>query len=152
MRGSSEFRRLLEEGDVTALVDSWARLAPGMPQPDTRENAEIALHLARTVSVSVEFKYRAWSHRWLTERGLPSRLPDRLRPKAERLYPVIAEGVGISVNTKSDYLLPALLEARGAMEYAVNDCYANGDTDPALVRARMREAKVKTLRALLGTA
>lgn len=108
------------------------------------------MHMARTAADSVNLRYRAWSHRWLTERALRSLLPERLRPQAERMYPTVAEGVGISINTTNDYIRPALIEARGAMEYAVEDCYANGDTDPGLIKKRMREAKDRTLRSLFG--
>jgi hypothetical protein len=37
------------------------------------------------------------------------------------------------------------------MSGAVEDAYANGDTDPAIVRQRMSEAKARTYRELMGT-
>lgn len=148
---AAAFRQLLEEGDVTALVDTWAQLRPGMPRPETRDQAEIILHLARTATESVGLKYRAWSHRWLTERDLPSQLPDHLRPLAERMYPAIAEGVGISVRLGDNPLLkPAAAEIQSAMSDAVEDCYAESRTDVSFVRARMGEAKDRTMRALFG--
>lgn len=143
-----DFRAALEAGDVRLCRRMWASFFPDMPQPD---DAEAAMHLARTASATVSFKARAWSHRWLTERGLPSQLPDRLKPSAERLYPRIAEGVGISVNCRNPLLKPAMIEVREAMEHAVADCYANGDTDPAIVRPRMAEAREKTLLQLFGS-
>jgi hypothetical protein len=108
------------------------------------------MHHARTQTETVSLKARAWSHRWLTERGLPSGLPDRLKPSAERIYPRVATSVGISVNTRSPWLKPAMVEVRRSMEDAVEDCYANGDTAPAIVRPRMFEAREKTLRSLFG--
>lgn len=108
------------------------------------------MHIARTQAETVSFKARAWSHRWLTERGLPSHLPDRLKPSAERLYPRVVEGVGISVNTRNPFLKPAMIEVRQSMEAVVADCYANGDTAPAIVRPRMMEARERTMRQLFG--
>lgn len=145
-----EFRNLLDAGDVDALRDAWARVAPHLPQPETREQAEIVMHHARTQAESLPLKARAYSHRWLTEHDLPSGLPDHLKQSAERLYPVSAEGVGISVTMRSEWMRPAMLEVRGAMEYAVSDAYAERRTSPAFVKARMNEAKTRTLKALFG--
>lgn len=144
-----DFRAALEAGDVRKVRKMWAAFMPHLPQPDA-DGAEAAMHVARTAAETVSFKARAWSHRWLTEQGLPSRLPDRLKPSAERIYPRVVEGVGISVNARSPLLKPAMAEVRRAMENAVSDCYANGDTSPAIVRPRMFEAREKTLRSLFG--
>lgn len=147
---AAAFRRLLEAGDVDGLVKAWAAVAPHLPRPETREQAEIAMHVARTAAISIEFRHRAWSHRWLTERDLPSHLPDDLKPKAERMYPRIVEGVGISVNVRNPLLKPAAVEVRKAMEVAVEESFADGKKDPAFVTARMQEAREKTWRALMG--
>lgn len=146
----AHFRELLERGDVKAVVSAWDQLFPAMPKPETYEMGEIAMHLARTSAASVAFKLRAWSHRWLTERALPSMLPDELKPDAEQICPVVQDCVGISVNARSPHLQPAMIEVRGAMENAVNDAYADGRRDPAFVKSRMFEARDKTLRALFG--
>jgi hypothetical protein len=145
-----EFRSALEAGDIALVSKMWAHVMPHLPQP-TPEMAEPAMHMARTVSETVGLKARAYSHRWLSERGLPSQLPDKLKPSAERLYPRIIEGVGISVNTRNPFLKPAMIEVRKSMEDVVADMYANGDTDPARVRSRMMEAREKTMRSLFGT-
>lgn len=144
------FRQLLEEGDFKALRSAWMQVAPHLPQPSSDEQAEIVMHMARTSSAAVQFDKRAYSHRWLTERLLPSQLPDELKSKAERLYPVIAEGVAIMVGTDKEWLKPALVEVRGAMEDAVSHCYADGQTDPEFVKSRMFEARDKTLKQLFG--
>lgn len=148
---AAAFRQLLEDGDVDALRAAWAQVMPGLPQPESREHAEVSMHHARTQTVSIPLRPRAYSHRWLTERGLPSGLPDPLRPMAERMYPVIAGAVGISVNTSNEWLRPAMLEVRTAMEHAVEDCYADNETDPGYVRARMMEVREHTLRQLFGS-
>ena len=147
----SAFRNLLEAGDLDGLRAHWAAAAPNMPQPDSREKAEIVMHHARTQANSLPLKARAWSHRWLGERDLPSGLPDKLKPSAERLYPVIAEGVGISINTRNPWLKPAMVEVRQAMEYAVSEAYADGRREPAFVKLRMGEARERTYKSLFGS-
>lgn len=145
-----DFRAALEAGDVRLLRRMWSAWFPHLPQPKTAEQAEAVMHHARTQAETVSFKARAWSHRWLTERNLPSGLPDRLKPSAERVYPRIVEGVGISVNCRNPILKPAMIEVRKAMEAVVEDSYANGETDPAIVRPRMFEAREKTMLSLFG--
>lgn len=144
------FRALLEAGDVNALRTAWGRVAAHLPQPETHEQAEIVMHHARTASESVTFRARAWSHRWLTERGLPSGLPDELKPPAERLYPRVVDAVGISVKASNPYLQGVATEVQAAMTNAVEDAYAEGRTDPVFVRARMEEAKQRTYKALFS--
>jgi hypothetical protein len=146
---SDDFRAALEAGDVRLVRKMWASVMPHLPQISA-EDGEMVMHRARTAAETVSFKARAYSHRWLTERGFSSGLPDRLKPSAERLYPRIAEGVGISINFRSKWMKPAELEVRGAMESVVADMYANGDTDPARVRPRMMEARERTMRQLFG--
>ena len=130
----------------------WAHIAPHLPQP--RDDAETlaTLHLARTESEAVKESYRLYSHHWLRERGYPSRLPDHLKAKAERMYPVMVRAVGISVNTTSPLLKPAMLEVRTAMEQAVLDIHADDPnlSDDALVKRRIEEAKQQTIKRLLG--
>lgn len=145
-----EFRLLLEQGDVEGCRRYWHKHAPGMPQLATYEQAEVSMHMARTAARSVKFALRAYSHRWLTERRLPSQLPNSLKPAAERICPIVIEAVGVSVNFTSPYLAPAAAEVQGAMNAVIEDCFANGDRDPVLVRSRMSEAKDRTMRQLFG--
>lgn len=145
------FTRALEDGDLRRLRGMWAQLAPHLPQPESDEQAEVIMHHARTQAKAVRFKYRAYSHRWLRERGLPSGLPDTLRPKAERIYPIEVLAIGISVNFRSAWMKPAAAEVRGAMEHAVLDAQAEGRlADSAFVSERMAEAKRRTMKALFG--
>jgi hypothetical protein len=145
-----DFRVALEAGDIRLCRKMWAAFMPHLPVPSA-EQAETVMHHARTGAETISFKARAWSHRWLCERGLPSALPDKLKPSAERLYPVVAEGVGISVNSRNPYLKPAMVEVRQSMEMVVADCYANGDRDPAIVGPRMNAARDRTMRQLFGS-
>lgn len=151
MTHSTEFLQLLEAGDIDGLRDAWATVMPGLPQPETYMKAEIAMHMARTACEGVTVRSRVYSHCWLEERALPSQLPDRMKPAAERLYPRVAEAVGISVNTSNIYLKPAALEVRRSMEDAVNDCYADSASpDPVVVQKRMAEMRDRTYKALFG--
>jgi hypothetical protein len=144
------FRRALEDGDLAALRGLWAKAAPHLPQPNSEAEAEIVMHRARTESAAITCAARAWSHRWLIERQLPSGLPDALRPKAERLYPIVAEGVGIAVKASSPIFRSAAAEMQQAMSNAVADAYAEGRRDPTFVRLRMDEARQRVAKALFG--
>jgi len=148
---AAELRLLLEAGDVAGCRAYWARHAPGMPQAQDADQAEIVMHLARTATESLAFRPRAYSHRWLLERDLPSQLPDNLKPAADRLYPERKIAVGISVNFRSEYMKGAEAEVRGAMEHAVLDAEADGRLEDSVhVSRRMREAKARAMRALFG--
>lgn len=146
-----EFRMILATADVRALREAHARLFPHLPAPKDDDEAAISLHMARTQAAWLSERARCYSHAWLTERALPSQLPDELKPTAERLYPRVVEAVFVSANTASPALKPVVAEVQRAMSDAVEDCYANGDRDPALVRARMAEARNRTFKELLGS-
>jgi ATP/maltotriose-dependent transcriptional regulator MalT len=142
---AEELRLAIEDGDVEKARRIMAQLAPHLPQPKTDFQAAATLHHARTQITAMPFNKRAYSHAWLTERGLPSGLPDHLRPKAERMYPIVVEAVGVAVRT------PPHRRALGkAIERAMSDaaleCYANNETDPEFIRARMQEARFKIRR------
>lgn len=117
-----------------------------MPVPETRFDALVALHLARTTARSIPIRLRAYSHRWLLDRNYPSQLPDRLKPRAERLYPQAIGAVGISVNSKYPVVQAAI---QNAMSNAVLEAYADGhQDDPEVVKARMQEARSRERRGL----
>lgn len=151
MDPASAFRTALEDGDVAALRGLWATVSPHLPQPANDAEAEIAMHVARTQAESVTIRKRAYSHRWLEERTLPSSLPDRLKPDVDRLYPRVVEAVGISVNFRSPALKPAGALVQRAMSDVVEDMFANGDREPGLVKRRMFEAKDDEMRRLFGS-
>lgn len=146
----ADFRRCLESGDVDGLRAAWAAVMPELPQPETREQAEIVMHRARTEAECLPLRARAYSHRWLTERLLPSGLPDHLKPGAERLYPRVVDAVGVSINFRSRLLKPASRIVERSMCDAVEDAYAAGRKEPAFVKARMTEARDRTIKALFG--
>lgn len=99
---------------------------------------------------SIALRLRAYSHRWLINNGYPSGLPDELKPKAERIFPRIVGAVGISVNTKHEWLRPATVEIGRAMSDAVENAYADRREEPEFVRSRMIEARDRTRRKLFG--
>jgi hypothetical protein len=131
-----EFRRCLNEFDVDAMRRlHQATTGELLSETQTR----IALHHARTAADSLPVSARAYSHAWLCERGLPSGLPDVLKPKAERLHPREAKAVGIAVNTLAGKTeLARVLEK--SMSDSVLDSLADGIEDPDLIKSRMIEA------------
>lgn len=146
MRASAEIRRCLVELDIEGIVRVWHRVQPGLPVPSTRLEVLVALHLARTAAVTVPLRLRAYSHRWLTDNGYPSQLPDRLKPQAERIYPRTESAVGIAVKSKYPVVKNAI---ETAMVQAVLEAYADGHSaDPEKVRQRMLEARRKEQRGL----
>lgn len=150
MRGfghSDEFRQALEDGDVVLLRRAWGELAPHLPQPISDRDAEIVMHHARTQAISIAFAKRAYSHCWLTERCLPSGLPDDLKPKAERMCPRVVSAVGVAARSNIEGLAQLLQKA---MTDAVSECYADGKIAPAFVKARIHGARQRALKSLLG--
>jgi hypothetical protein len=151
MEGAAAFRIALEEGDVAMCQKAHARLFPHLPAAPDFASAEIQMHMARTQVDWLDLKKRAYSHRWLQERGYPSQLPDHLKPKAERLYPIIAEAVLVSANSNSAILKPAMPIIQKAMCDAVEEAAADGKlSDSEFVKARMGEARRRSMRQLFG--
>lgn len=148
---AAEFRRCLDECDVAGIRALWTHVSPHLPQPANEADALATIHRARTESQSVTFAKRAYSHAWLTERALPSGLPDHLRPMAERMYPRVVDAVGVSVRARSPAFAPIAAAVQASVSDAVAEVYAAGrGSDIPLVRLRMREARDRTLRSLIG--
>lgn len=140
---SDAFRQCLDELDTVRARRAWAAAFPAYPPLGSDAEVLRVLHFSRTKASSIVLRKRAYSHRWLLERGLPSGLPDSLKPSAERLYPVTVGCVGVATKTRS----PLAVEIRGAMEYAVNETYADGHAkQPEIVRGRMMEMRQRVLR------
>lgn len=148
----AEFRRCMDDLDVGQARKLWAHVFGHLPQPRTDHDVLIMLHRARTESPLVHNTKRYYSHRWLLDHGLPSALPDPLRPLAERLYPRVVTAVGISLNTSSAWLKPALPLVQRAMERSVLETMGDGVTDPVVIKRRMFEAKDKEQTKLFGVA
>ena len=146
MSRAEAFRDCLESGDFRRMRALFAATAPYMAQPENDEQAEISLHMARTQTAALGFSLRAYSHRWLVERNLPSQLPDFLRPSVDRMYPRVVETVGISVKASRPARREHAAAVRVSMENAVLEMFADGVRDPVKVSARMQEARDATLK------
>lgn len=140
---AEEFRRCLVDCDIEGVKKIWKHVAPNMPQPKNDRDALISIHMARTQTERLPFRFRAYSHSWLIDNGFPSQLPDKLKPKAERMYPRVVSAVGICVasfsNRKTDYhhhVSTALCDV-------VENFYADGVEDPVPIKARMKEVHDK---------
>jgi len=137
------FRAALESLDVALVRKLWRHVMPHLPQPTSDDEALICAHMARTVSRAIRFKLRAYSHAWLVERGFPSQLPDELKPRAERIFPITVSAVGIAVRN----VTPIALAIRASMEHAVLDA---GVKNPAETKRAIMAARAKTRKQLLG--
>lgn len=151
MTAQADFRTALETGDVTLLLRIHPIAFPHLPAPLDHASAEISLHMARTQADWLPIKPRAYSHRWLLERDLPSQLPDALKPSAERLYPVVVEAVLISANSNSPLMRPAMKLVEQAMSDAVSEAHADGRlSDSQFVRGRIQDARKREIIKLFG--
>jgi hypothetical protein len=134
---AGEMQALMVTLDVKRAREVWKLVAPHLRQPESDEEMLTTLHLARTESPIVNTKLRYYSHCW--------------RPAAEREYPRKVQGVGISVNARSDLFRPVTGLVRESMEEAVLEVYADGGADNVdLIKRRMNEARRNTVRKLLG--
>lgn len=146
------YRDALERLDINGMRKLWAYTNPQHPHPGSDADVLASMHMARTQISDLPLKLRFYSHSWLLERNLPSMLPDRLRPSADRMYPRVVKAVGLSVSSSSPIAAPILHLVRGAMEEAVLEAVADGKLDDSeYVKKRIIEAKDRTVAKLLGT-
>jgi hypothetical protein len=143
MNHAAEFRRCLIELDIVGICDLWFHVSPRLPQPKNNDEALATMHYARTQAGSIPVKLRCYSHAWLCERGLPSGLPDWMKPKAARLYPHSVNAVGVAVKAMSAASEPLARAIEKAMSNAVMGCYADGVTDSDIIKARMDAARLR---------
>ena len=145
------FHAALVDIDVALARKMWAYVMPNMPQPTSDANALTMIHYARTLMPTLTLRQRAYSNAWLLERALPSGLPDHLRPRAQRMYPVTVGSVGIATRGSSEVGRAIAPLVRSAMEQAVLEAYADGHSkEPAVVKERMMQARKLTIKKLLG--
>lgn len=92
----------LADGAAGWFRRHWTMLFPGFPPPTSDREAEATMHHARTQSAGLLLAKRLYSHAWLEERGLPSGLPDDLRPERPERRIVRAVAVGVRSRRLSD--------------------------------------------------
>lgn len=146
------FLGALADGDVGLLWRMWGAWFPDQPQPANWQEAEIQLHAARSATEGVETRLRCYSHHWLADRGLPSLLPDELKPAAEQHRPKIVSAVGFSWDSNSPLLKPAKGNIVAAVTARINEMAADGllEKDPDYVRREMMFTKNRALFSLFG--
>lgn len=140
-------RLYLETQDVAGLRKLWAHMAPHLPQPKSDYEVQVMMHSARTQSVSLAFKARAYSHQWLLANGLPSGLPNALRPRAEQADLKFAFGVGIAIKVaSSDPAKKALAHSiQTAMGRAIEGAFAERRVETGYLREVMGAARDRTI-------
>ncbi len=144
MGASSAFRSALCDGDIHRTRYLWAHISPGMPQPENDGEAEVIMHQARTAADSVPMSQRIYSHAFLAERGLPSQLPDGMKPVAERKGPPVifsAALIGVGTTSSSPHRRDEAKAMEKAMADAVGDMITCGITDKGRIAKRMWEAR-----------
>lgn len=146
----SEFRQALRDRDVPLLMKASKVLFPKDQQPADETEATAQMHIARTMQGWMTVEERAYSHFWLKDRGFPSMLPNELLPWAERFEPAIRSGVGIACGTGKEWLKPALPLIQGAMAKTVIDRQELIETDPDLLRDKIKFAHNDEFRRLFG--
>lgn len=150
MQHARLFREYLDACDVPGMRRLWAHVAPHLPQPRNDFETMVMIHRARTEARSVPFAMRAYSHQWLLANGMPSGLPNDLKPKAEQIEFTFAYGVGLAVKTASED--PAkqyvTMELHAAMSAAAAEAISDGRVETPFIRQRMAEARTKRLNYL----
>lgn len=144
---AAQMRRCLNDCDVAAARQLWHLIAPKAPAPKTDYDALCVIHYARTISLTVNLRLKAYSHHWLIDHGLPSGLPEELRNKADRLYPQISDSVGVACKSSFPEVANAV---QSAMNSAVIDCYDEGRREPDYVKPLMTERRMRVKKALHG--
>lgn len=144
---TAEMRQCLIQCDVNAARKLWHHIAPKAPAPKTDTEALATIHYARTLCATINLRLRSYSHHWLIDHGLPSGLPDDLQKKADRLYPHIADAVGVACHSSFP---EAAKFIQSAMNEAVEDCYADNHREPGYVKPRMMDKRVQAKKTLHG--
>lgn len=140
----AEFRQILIDLDVGGARRYSAVHETHWPALGGDDDVLATMHVARTAAQTIPPRLRFYSHRWLCDHGLPSQLPDRLKPSADRMYPRVVRAVGVAVGSRYPEVKAAIT---WAMNYAVLDCFANGDDD-LTTSMQMHAARARERKAL----
>lgn len=129
--------------DVGWFRRAWSTLFPAFPPPASDAETLQTIHFARTQAASLPLAKRIYSHAWLEDRGLPSGLPDELRP--ERPERRIALAVGVIVQPLR--LAPAdAKDLERVMAQAGGEAIEAGITDPREISRAMWAARERFYR------
>jgi hypothetical protein len=141
MKHSAEMRRCLIECDVVQMRRLDQHLMPHLAALSD-DDVLTTIHIARTCADFLSVQARAYSHRWLLDRGLPSELPDRLRPRAERMYPRVVDAVGVASHSGPGRKSAFNQAIQQVMVDAAAEAYADGHgSEPQIVKARILEKR-----------
>ena len=146
MSVSAAFREALSDGDASRVMNLWRTVYPGLPQLRNLKEARGCMHRARTEAESIRLEKRLYSHAWLAERGLPSGLPDELRPPAEQIRPRVVYAVGVSVNSRHKGGADLASAVEAAMGQAAGEMIDAGIIDSKRVSAHMWAARDRVLK------
>lgn len=150
---ASAFRRCLDDLDTATARKLWAETHPHLAQPQDDYEMLVTLHNARTQSASVPADKRLYSHRWLTERGLASSLPEDMKPRPERVELRYVDSVCIGiVSEPGSFLAPIWGAVQKRMEARVAEVQADGEADPERIKALMLAARDDEIKRLVGRA
>jgi len=145
MQHSAEMKRCIRDCDIDGYTKLTKHINPAL-SPENSWQAAFQIHLARSGMRSMPINLRFYSHCWLRDSGLAqhSLLPDKLKPRAERMYPVGVQAVGVMTRTKTD----RALAIRKVMEDAVLETQADGlDLGDRRVHERMLEMRQRFIRS-----
>lgn len=147
----SALRRALEDGDAVEVARVYDAAYPKLPRLAGKDEAEVVMHQARTAAESMRIEKRLYSHAWLVERGLRSKLPDDLKPPGEKVKPVIFSAVGVAVKSLSSRAdrVEEAREIERVMVRAAGQMVRDGITDRARIAPVMWQARENFIRGRL---
>jgi hypothetical protein len=141
---SDNMLQCIREIDHELAMKLWKHVRPWAAQPENDLQAIIMLHYSRTQIASMPEALRLYSHCFLRDHGMPSALPDHLKPKAERLYPVGTRSVGVSSGKAGGSKTSFNFAVQKVMSDAVLETYADGHIDnPRKVKSRILEMRAR---------
>lgn len=151
MKADDAVRQCMLDLDARRARTIWRVIAPHLPPCDSDADMLITLHVMRTEDSHLTQwfpeKLRFYSHRWLLDKGLPSKLPDRLKPRADRLCPKKVRVLGYAPAGAAGEEACATIGA--AMFEKFQELEADGTTDKTRAEPEIQRARFKERRALM---
>lgn len=151
VKANDAMRQCLIELDARRARTIWHVIAPHLPRCDSDADMLTTLHVMRTAESHLTRWFprhlRFYSHRWLLDQGLPSLLPDHLKPSAERMYPKKMRVLGYAPAGAAGEEACAMIGAAMFTKFA--ELEADGTTDKARAEPEIQRARFKERRALM---